>query len=58
MTQLVENDVMWSKLALAAHQSIRERTWDKTVSELIETLSSIKPRDVHPRIRHVALRTP
>jgi glycosyltransferase involved in cell wall biosynthesis len=42
ITQLVENDAMWSKLALGAHQSIRERTWDQTVSELIESVSSIK----------------
>ena len=49
--QLLENDVMWSKLALTAHQSIRERTWDKTVSELIEKVSYIKPLEERARDR-------
>lgn len=57
MTQLVENDTMWSKLALGAHQSIRERTWDKTVSELIETVSSHQASRLQPSSRNVALHT-
>ena len=57
ITQLVENDVMWSKLAFGAHQSVRERTWDKTASQLIDTVSSIKARGSKPSTRKRAIHT-
>jgi glycosyltransferase involved in cell wall biosynthesis len=36
MNRLLEDDALWSILARNAHESIKETTWDRTASELLE----------------------
>jgi glycosyltransferase involved in cell wall biosynthesis len=44
IAQLLSNDVMWSKLARNAHESIKGRTWDNKASEFLDAVSSAARR--------------
>jgi glycosyltransferase involved in cell wall biosynthesis len=49
ITRLVENEVIWAKLARGAHESIKERTWNRTASELLDATGSVQSRRMEPR---------